>query len=389
MKRACIVGGSNGIGLAIARELIQKGYHVYIFDITTPDETVLTDSSDYTYIKYNLLDFYAEPFREIADFEDLDTLVITAGFGRCTYFENLNIGEIQNILTVNTLSTLKIIRLFYHRINSESPFYCCVLGSIAGFVNSPLFSIYAASKAAICRFTESVNIELECKGIKNRILNVSPGAIKGTKFNGANQNNYELTASLSKDIINHLYSKEVLFIPEYETIYKDVLQRCKEDSHAFGINSYNYKIASGRFSNDYKGCIGYLSGTFDLFHIGHLNLLRRAKSLCDYLIVGVHPDASHKGKETFIPFNERKELVRSVRYVDEVITSMPEDSDVWENVHYNKLFVGSDYKGTERFNKYEEYFKDKGVEIVYFPYTQGTSSTQIRNTIINSTRETK
>ena len=129
--------------------------------------------------------------------------------------------------------------------------------------------------------------------------------------------------------------------------------------------------------------IGYLSGTFDLFHIGHLNLIRRAKEQCDFLIVAVHDSGKWKGKETFIPFEERKEIVGACRYVDQVVDSPVEDSDAWELYHFDKLFVGSDYKGSERFQRYEEFFKDKGVEIVYFPYTQSTSSTQIR-ALINS-----
>lgn len=133
---------------------------------------------------------------------------------------------------------------------------------------------------------------------------------------------------------------------------------------------------------------GYLSGTFDLFHIGHLNLIRRAKEQCDYLIVAVHDSGKWKGKETFIPFEERKEIVGACRYVDKVVVSPVEDSDAWELYHFDKLFVGSDYKGTERFNRYEEFFKDKGVEIVYFPYTQSTSSTQIRK-LISSAIENK
>ena len=133
---------------------------------------------------------------------------------------------------------------------------------------------------------------------------------------------------------------------------------------------------------------GYLSGTFDLFHIGHLNLIRRAKEQCDYLIVAVHDSGKWKGKETFIPFEERKEIVGACRYVDKVVVSPVEDSDAWELYHFDKLFVGSDYKGTERFNRYEEFFKDKGVEIVYFPYTQSTSSTQIR-ALISSAIENK
>ena len=124
-----------------------------------------------------------------------------------------------------------------------------------------------------------------------------------------------------------------------------------------------------------------------MFHKGHLNLLKNAKEQCDYLIVGVHNSGAWKGKETFIPLEERKAIVASCRYVDRVIDSCREDSDVWNIWHYNKLFVGSDYKGTERFNRYEEFFKDKGVEIVYFPYTQSTSSTQIRESIIQKNKK--
>lgn len=383
MKKAVVVGGSNGIGLAITRKLIERDFHVIIFDIKEPDESVLTDNSTYTYRKFNLLDFYVEPFKNIVNDASITVLIITAGFGRCTLFDNINIGEINNIITVNTISTIKIIKLFYDRINNTNDFYCGVMGSIAGFVNSPLFSVYAASKAAVCRFIESINVELEKNGVVNRITNISPGSIKGTRFNGATSNNYELTANLAEECLKSIMAKELLYIPEYDNIYNNVIKRNYKDSHRFGLESYEYKIASGRYDSKYKGCIGYLSGTFDLFHIGHLNILKRAKSLCDYLVVGVHPDASHKGKETFIPFDERKEIVRGIRYVDEVITSFPEDSDAWNIVHYNKLFVGSDYKGTERFNNYERFFKDKDVEIVYFPYTQGTSSTQIRNTILD------
>ena len=133
-------------------------------------------------------------------------------------------------------------------------------------------------------------------------------------------------------------------------------------------------------SKKYK--VGFTCGVFDLFHVGHLNLLMRAKEQCDYLIVGVHDSGAWKGKDTFIPLEERKAIVASCKYVDKVVDSCREDSDAWDLWHYDKLFVGSDYKGTDRFNRYEEYFKDKGVEIVYFPYTNGTSSTQIRNSIL-------
>ena len=135
--------------------------------------------------------------------------------------------------------------------------------------------------------------------------------------------------------------------------------------------------------------IGYLSGTFDLFHVGHLNLLKKAKAECDYLVVGVHPDASHKGKKTVISFEDRKAVVSGCRYVDEVVEACSEDSDAWNLYHFHKLFVGSDYEGTERFKRYENFFADKGVQIIYFPYTKGTSSTQIRESLMEINKKAK
>ena len=126
---------------------------------------------------------------------------------------------------------------------------------------------------------------------------------------------------------------------------------------------------------------GYLSGTFDLFHIGHLNIIRRAKEMCGRLIVGVHETAAFKSGTTFIPFEERLDIIRACRYVDEAVTASDEDSTDWERFHFDILFVGSDYQGSERFRRYEEFFADKGVEIVYLPYTTTTSSSQIRELI--------
>lgn len=383
MKKAVVVGGSNGIGLAIAVNLIEKGYYVLVADKYAPDENALKQES-YEYIPCDLLDYDEDLFHRLSEDEDTQLLMITAGFGRVADFEYLHEAEIENMLRVNTVAGIRIIRSFYDRIKSQKSFYCGVMGSIAGLVSSPMFSVYAASKAALCRFTESVNIELEACDIKNRILNVSPGSIKGTKFNGG-ENQPDLTKALAENIVEKMLCGEELYIPEYDEIYKGVIERYRNDPHEYGMHSYNYKKSSGRAKNEAGVCIGYLSGTFDLFHVGHLNILRRAKKECDYLIVGVHPDASHKGKKTFIPLEERKAIVASCRYVDKVVDSCPEDSDAWDKHHYNKLFVGSDYKGTERFLRYEEYFSDKNVSIVYFDYTKGTSSTQIRNTIIQKT----
>ena len=180
-----------------------------------------------------------------------------------------------------------------------------------------------------------------------------------------------------------MINRETLFIPQYNEIYKDVIKRYNEDAEKFGAESYEYKIRNGRLNDKPQVVVGYLSGTFDLFHIGHLNLIRKAKENCDYLIVSVHKSGAWKGKETFIPYEERCEIIASIKYVDKVAEDFKEDSDAWDKYHYDKLFVGSDYQGTERFNRYEEILKGKA-QIIYFPYTKGTSSTQLRDALKKS-----
>ena len=379
MKKALVIGGSNGIGLAIALQLAERGAaQVVIID---KDEPAVPLPAGVAFVRHNLLD---DDLAFLPDPADVDALVFTAGFGRVAPFESILQAEINNQFQVNAVSPVKVLRHFFPRMRQPQPFHCAVMGSIAGWVSSPLFALYSATKAALCKAIEALNVELEMCGTPNRILNVSPGSIKGTRFNGGD-NNLSLTSALAAEIVERMLAGETLFIPDYEEVYKGVIDRYRADAHQFGVDSYRYKMKSGRFNMSPQVKIGYMSGTWDLFHIGHLNMMKRAKQYCDFLVVGVHKDASHKGKDTFIPFEERMEIVRNVKWVDQVIPSLPEDSDVYKKglVKYDMLFVGSDYKGTERFNRYEEYFADKGVKIIYFPYTQSTSSTQIRNLIIS------
>lgn len=385
MKKAVVIGGSNGIGLAISKKLIEKGYCLEICDRSGPEEGVL-DTGMFHHNYCDLLDFNEELFRNLAADSDIELLMVTAGIGRVADFQAHHIAEIEKMLTVDTVSTIKIFSIFYDRILSKDTFYTGVMGSISGWMSTPAASVYAAAKAGVVRFVESVNIELEVAGTENRILDVSPASFKGSKFYGG-KNDLTITGPLADEIISHLFNRGTRFIPQYEETFKAVLERYHNDPHEYGLHSYNYKKESGRLDDSKKVKIGYLSGTFDLFHVGHLNLLHRAKAQCDYLIVGVHDSGKWKGKETFIPLEERKAIVGACKYVDKVVDSCREDSDAWDLWHYDRLFVGSDYKGTERFNRYEEYFKDKGVEIVYFPYTQSTSSTQIRKLIVAKTNE--
>jgi glycerol-3-phosphate cytidylyltransferase len=133
--------------------------------------------------------------------------------------------------------------------------------------------------------------------------------------------------------------------------------------------------------------IGYAPGAFDLFHIGHLNLLRRAKDHCDYLIAGVVADdvlIQHKGITPVIPLAERLEIVRNIRLVDAAFPATTNDKvEIWKDLRFNVLFKGNDWQGAEKGIKLESEFAALGVEIVYFPYTPSTSSSALRRTLQN------
>lgn len=126
--------------------------------------------------------------------------------------------------------------------------------------------------------------------------------------------------------------------------------------------------------------IGYTTGVFDLFHIGHLNLLKNAKGMCDKLVVGVTVDelVHYKGKSALIPFEDRIEIVRACKYVDAAVPQYDMDKlKACKELDATVLFVGDDWYGTEKWKEYEAEFAAEGIKIVYFPYTRGVSSTKI------------
>ena len=128
--------------------------------------------------------------------------------------------------------------------------------------------------------------------------------------------------------------------------------------------------------------IGYTTGVFDMFHIGHLNILRRAKEQCEYLIVGVSTDElveSYKNKTPVIPFEERKAIVEGIRYVDQVVPQTSLDKvAAWEKLHFDAVFHGDDWKGSARWSETCRKLAERGVEVVFLPYTQNVSSTLLR-----------
>jgi len=134
-----------------------------------------------------------------------------------------------------------------------------------------------------------------------------------------------------------------------------------------------------------KRRVGYAAGAYDLFHIGHLNLLRHAKSECDYLIAGVVADemlVMNKNMSPMVPLSERLEIVSHIDFVDEAYAeTVPDKMDVWRALRFDVFFKGDDWRGTEKGLRLEREFAEVGVEVVYFPYTMSTSSTVLRRAV--------
>ena len=236
-KRILIVGGANGIGLSMAMVFNQRTEteKIYIVDKAPLDADYQSDK-----IESFQFDLTTDDYSLFDRFNDIDTLIITAGFGRLALFKDVPEEMIQTYFSVNTIPVIRIIKRFYDKLLSAGTFHCCVMVSIAGYMSSPFFSLYGATKAALRIFIESVNVELEKAGTPNRILNVSPGSIRGTSFNQG-KTDLTLTRTLAEEIIQHLEQGDDLFIPQYEEVFKEVLRRAYEDFRKEGLHSYEYK----------------------------------------------------------------------------------------------------------------------------------------------------
>ena len=139
--------------------------------------------------------------------------------------------------------------------------------------------------------------------------------------------------------------------------------------------------------------VGYTTGVFDLFHVGHLNILRQAKAQCEYLIVGVSTDElveDYKNKTPIIPFEQRMAIVGAIRYVDQVVPQTTMDKfAAWENLHFNAMFHGDDWKGSDLYNQEVEKLQAVGVDTVFLRHTDGISSSQITAKLTNKEDKTK
>lgn len=238
MKRMLVVGGANGIGLAMATELAvrESTEKVYIVD-----KAILAKEYNHSKIESFQFDLTTEDYSFFDRFADIDALMITAGFGRLALFKDVSEQHIVDSFNVNTIPVLRLIKRFYRKLEGKEDFYCGVMDSISGWMSSPFFAVYGATKAALKIFIESVNVELKKGGSHNVVLNVSPGTIKGTSFYGK-ENDLEALHELSCEIIQHLEVKDDVFIPKYDEVFKEVLERYHDDFRKEGEHSYDYKL---------------------------------------------------------------------------------------------------------------------------------------------------
>ncbi len=242
IKRILVVGGANGIGLSIATELARRDEVEKIYIV---DKAPLSEEFTNSKFESFQFDLTSEDYTFFDRFTDMNALMITAGFGKLALFKDVPESHITNSFNVNTIPVLRLVHKFYNKLEAKEDFYCGVMVSIAGFMSSPFFAVYGATKAALKIFIESVNVELKKGGSQNCILNVSPGSLKGTSFT-AGKTDLSVTAPMAKAIIEHLEAKHDLFIPLYDEIFKDVLERYHNDFRAEGLHSYDYKIKTGR-----------------------------------------------------------------------------------------------------------------------------------------------
>jgi NAD(P)-dependent dehydrogenase (short-subunit alcohol dehydrogenase family) len=237
MKRVLVIGGASGIGLSLSLYLANQDEieHVYVLDKKPFDEQYKLDK-----ISAEVFDVTSEDYSLLDNYADVDALYITAGYGHLGMVEDFDDKYIRSIFAVNAEGPIRILRHFYPRMLEPKQFYCAVMVSIAAHLSSPLFAYYSATKAAVRMFIEAANVELEVQGSENRIMEVSPGSLKGTSFNGGQSDPAQNTA-LAGEIVDRSVQRQQLFIPQYDEVFKGVLQRYQDNPHQYGISSYWYK----------------------------------------------------------------------------------------------------------------------------------------------------
>lgn len=326
-KNCVVVGGTSGIGAAFVEKVAPEYEKVYVIGLGKPmvkGENI--ESAELDMSREDLSGFY-----EIID--KCDTLIITAGIGRVDYFQNLPVPEIEKTIAINFTNTIKLLKRFYGKLLGSEEAYCLTMGSLAGEISSPLFSIYSATKAGLNRFAESVNIELERSGSANRITNVTPISFRGSSFNGG-KTDTEALAELAGECLDKMYEREASYIPDYEETCKGILDRYHADAHEFGLSSFDYKMAGNRISSRKMYTAGLLRIDARALSLADVRTIKAAKDHCDYLVVALDEADGQI-------FHDSADTLLAVGHVDELVDGSLSDTELVK-AHGIDVIIGAD-----------------------------------------------
>lgn len=251
MAIATIYGGSHGLGLATAKRLYDDGFTVELVgrDFSLARKVFPNSLIRAGRIKFITHDLLVDDLQSLFLQVDQHPLIVfyVAGIGRLEAFSDTKVSYVRSCYAVNAEIPTIVFNKYYSNLCGRQEFYLGCVTSIAGQLASPLFSVYAASKAATSRLIESINVELAARGAVNRITDFCPGQFTGSSFSGGDTKLVKLM-NLADELIESTLKKKWLFIPSYESVYKRVLERYQEDVQEFGRESYKFK--AGRINHD-------------------------------------------------------------------------------------------------------------------------------------------
>ena len=238
MKKIVVIGGTSGLGLSLALELRNrfKNANILVVGRTKPIDLCTEFSLDFQKIDLSS-SHYDWKFCSDSNF-----IIYAAGVGRITPFDEIEEKDIDSTISINATNVIHLINSKKKELTSVNSCQISVITSVAGKIPSPLFALYAASKALVSNYILSINIELAKKGTKNRIIEIAPGYIEGTALYGKKINLDKLT-DVSVTILNEIDNKKKLIIPQNEKMYLEIIEKAHKDPIEFGKQSYDYKLS--------------------------------------------------------------------------------------------------------------------------------------------------
>ena len=238
MKKIVIIGGTSGLGLSLAIELRNRFSNSNILVVGKTKPLDLCDKFSLDFLQIDL----SSPHYDWNFCSDSNFIVYAAGVGRITPFDEIEEKDINSTISVNATNAIHLINSKKKELISVNSCQISVVTSIAGKIPSPLFALYAASKALVSSYISSINIELAKRETKNLILEIAPGYIEGTALYG-NKTNLDKLIEVSKTILDEIENKKNLIIPQNEKMYLEIIEKAHKNPIEFGNQSYDYKIA--------------------------------------------------------------------------------------------------------------------------------------------------